>query len=97
MSKCSLTMKGPKRQQSKTFHSSFPESTVVVSPSMSGEYAIPLVFSSNPILSGWVPVAPVSIKSHEVTEYQSLQLPVLAVYGEYDAQFRGEVRKRVDF
>ena len=69
-----------------------PESTVIVSPSMSGQFAIPVVFSGRPVLSGWVPVAPVSISSHKLEEYQSLQLPVLAVYGENDNQFRSQVR-----
>lgn len=69
------------------------ESTVIVSPSMSGGFAIPVVFSGRPVLSGWVPISPVSISSHKLEEYQSLQLPVLAVYGENDNQFRSQVEK----
>jgi len=69
------------------------ESTVIVSPSMSGGFAIPVVFSEPALLSGWVPVAPVSITSHKLSEYQALRLPVLAVYGENDNQFRNQVEE----
>ena len=59
---------------------------------MSGGFAIPVVFSEPALLAGWVPVAPVSITSHKLSEYQALRLPVLAVYGENDNQFRNQVR-----
>lgn len=60
---------------------------------MSGQFALPLVFSQDSPLKGWIPIAPVGMTKHDISEYQSLKLPVLAVYGENDSQFRTQVEK----
>lgn len=63
---------------------------VVVSPSMSGMYTIPYIFSHHfknhkNKLIGWVPVAPTGVTSHTQIEYEGVKLAnVLIAYGEND-------------
>jgi len=70
------------------------KSFVLVSPSMSGRFAIPYVFSkqrSDWKLKGWVPVAPVSIRDHSEAEYAELKyLKTWVVYGEKDSSGRAQ-------
>lgn len=67
---------------------------VLVSPSMSGRYAIPYVFSevrkSSGILKGWIPVAPVSIRDHREEEYAKIDVKTFIVYGEKDSSGRAQ-------
>lgn len=60
---------------------------VIVSPSMSGSYALPFIFQGDQgrNLRGFVPVAPVGTDQHSESDYKNLQLPTLIVYGENDA------------
>jgi abhydrolase domain-containing protein 14 len=56
---------------------------VVVSPSMSGRFAMPFVVTHSDRLRGFVAVAPVSIKQHE-KELAGIDVPLLAIWGEKD-------------
>ncbi len=56
---------------------------VLVSPSMSGGYSLPLVAQQPEKLKGFVPVAPVSIPTYE-KQLQGIILPTLAIWGSND-------------
>jgi len=59
------------------------ERPVVVSPSMSGAYSLPLLADSPSRLSGFVAVAPVSIPRH-AGRLAGSPVPILAVWGQKD-------------
>jgi pimeloyl-ACP methyl ester carboxylesterase len=56
---------------------------VLVSPSMSGGYSLPLVAQHPEKLKGFVPVAPVSLPSFE-QQLGGIELPTLAIWGSND-------------
>ncbi len=56
---------------------------VLVSPSMSGGYSLPLVAQHPDKLKGFVPVAPVSIPSFE-QQLRGIELPTMAIWGSND-------------
>ncbi len=60
-----------------------PKRAVVVSPSMSGRYSMPLVTTHCESLSGFVAVAPVGILSHK-DQLKNITVPTLAIWGEND-------------
>ena len=63
------------------------ERPVLISPSMSGSYALPFIFQGDKgrNLRGYIPVAPVGTDKYSEDDYKSLQLPTLIVYGENDS------------
>jgi pimeloyl-ACP methyl ester carboxylesterase len=57
---------------------------VIVSPSMSGRYSLPLVVNHSDKLSGFVAVAPVGIVSFEA-QLPGAAVPTLAIWGSNDS------------
>lgn len=59
---------------------------VVVAPSMSGSFALPLLLddAAGVSMRGFIGVAPVSVASHTAAEYFKTKLPILYIYGELD-------------
>ncbi len=56
---------------------------ILVSPSMSGIYSLPIVVAHPDKLTGFVPIAPVGIPTYE-KQLQGNPLPTLAVWGSND-------------
>ncbi|NXX51760.1 ABHEA protein, partial [Tricholaema leucomelas] len=57
---------------------------VLVSPSMSGRFALPFLVAQGDQLSGFVPIAPVGTKDYTAEQYQRIQTPTLILYGDHD-------------
>ncbi|XP_014814958.1 PREDICTED: alpha/beta hydrolase domain-containing protein 14A-like [Calidris pugnax] len=57
---------------------------VLVSPSMSGRFALPFLLARGDRLAGFVPIAPVGTKDYTAEQYQQVQTPTLILYGDRD-------------
>ncbi|XP_002741876.1 putative protein-lysine deacylase ABHD14B [Saccoglossus kowalevskii] len=57
---------------------------VIISPSVSGEYSLPLVLKHPDVVRGYVPVAPVGTSKFTVDEYRQCHVPTLIIYGDQD-------------
>lgn len=58
---------------------------VIVSPSMSGTFSIPLLLRKPALFKGFVPVAPGAALEHRRAEFTEVKdIPALIVYGELD-------------
>lgn len=57
---------------------------VLVSPSMSGSFSLPLLERNPDLICGYIPVAPVSTGSYSKDFYQSLKVPTMIIYGSKD-------------
>ncbi|NXJ01742.1 ABHEA protein, partial [Psophia crepitans] len=57
---------------------------VLVSPSMSGRFALPFLLARGDRLAGFVPVAPVGTKDYTAEQYRRVQTPTLILYGDRD-------------
>ncbi|NXE78037.1 ABHEA protein, partial [Cochlearius cochlearius] len=57
---------------------------VLVSPSMSGRFALPFLLARGERLAGFVPVAPVGTKDYAAEQYRRVQTPTLILYGDRD-------------
>lgn len=59
---------------------------VIVSPSMSGSFSIPLLLRKPSLFAGYIPVAPGVASSHSASEFAAISaVPALVIYGETDA------------
>ncbi|XP_075288557.1 protein ABHD14A-like [Opisthocomus hoazin] len=58
---------------------------VLVSPSMSGRFALPFLLVRGDHLAGFVPVAPAGTKDYTAEQYRRVQTPTLILYGDRDA------------
>ncbi|NWY63429.1 ABHEA protein, partial [Chionis minor] len=59
---------------------------VLVSPSMSGRFALPFLLARGDQLAGFVPVAPVGTKDYAAEQYRRVQTPTLILYGDRDTR-----------
>ncbi|NWR80608.1 ABHEA protein, partial [Centropus unirufus] len=57
---------------------------VLISPSMSGRFALPFLLAHRDQLAGFVAVAPVGTKDFTAEQYQQVQTPTLILYGDRD-------------
>lgn len=57
---------------------------VLVSPSLSGQYALPFLMESHHLLHGFVPIAPVYNHNYTREQFWAVKTPTLIVYGDMD-------------
>ncbi|XP_074952391.1 protein ABHD14A-like [Phalacrocorax aristotelis] len=57
---------------------------VLISPSMSGRFALPFLLVRGDRLAGFVPIAPVGTKDYTAEQYRQVQTPTLILYGDRD-------------
>lgn len=73
---------------------------VIVSPSMSGGFALPYLFKDPAnVLSrsrGYVPVAPVGTDNYKPDQYKALKIPTLVIYGEKDTGIGATAKKNLE-
>ncbi|XP_033875714.3 protein ABHD14A isoform X1 [Acipenser ruthenus] len=60
------------------------QAPVLISPSMSGRFSLPLLMHHSSRLRGFVAVAPVGTKLYSEQQYHSIQTPTLIVFGALD-------------
>ncbi|XP_071816518.1 putative protein-lysine deacylase ABHD14B [Apostichopus japonicus] len=57
---------------------------IIISPSMSGKFSIPLLITHPEAFKGYVPVAPVGTNLYKESNYQKVEVPTCIIYGEKD-------------
>ncbi|XP_045848231.1 protein ABHD14A isoform X3 [Meles meles] len=57
---------------------------VLVSPSLSGRYALPFLIRGHHQLRGFVPIAPASTQNYTQEQFWAVKTPTLILYGELD-------------
>lgn len=58
---------------------------VIVSPSMSGSFSVPLLLRKPSLFAGYVPVAPGIAKMYPAEDFEAVKgVPALIIYGEKD-------------
>ncbi|XP_069331892.1 protein ABHD14A isoform X2 [Eulemur rufifrons] len=57
---------------------------VLVSPSLSGRYALPFLMRGHHQLRGFVPIAPTSTQNYTQEQFWAVKTPTLILYGELD-------------
>jgi len=57
---------------------------VLVSPSLSGHYALPFLIRGHHQLRGFVPIAPASTQNYTQEQFWAVKTPTLILYGELD-------------
>lgn len=60
------------------------KNVVLVSPSLSGRYALPFLIHGHHQLHGFVPIAPTSTQNYTQKQFWAVKTPTLIVYGELD-------------
>lgn len=58
-------------------------SPIIISPSMSGRFSLPLLISSPDRIKGFIAVAPVGIPQYQ-SQFTSIHTPILAIWGAND-------------
>lgn len=66
---------------------------ILVVPSLTGSYALPVVLRSGFPLRGFVAISPVNTELFTPKEYKLLKIPSMAVYGQDDAKFKATALK----
>eukprot|EP00071_Canis_lupus_P011745 XP_005632524.1 protein ABHD14A isoform X2 [Canis lupus familiaris] len=57
---------------------------ILVSPSLSGRYALPFLIQGHHQLRGFVPIAPASTQNYTQEQFWAVKTPTLILYGELD-------------
>ncbi|XP_006169401.1 protein ABHD14A isoform X2 [Tupaia chinensis] len=60
------------------------QNAVLVSPSLSGHYALPFLMRGHRQLRGFVPIAPTSTQNYTQEQFCAVKTPTLILYGELD-------------
>ncbi|XP_037385970.1 protein ABHD14A isoform X1 [Talpa occidentalis] len=60
------------------------QNAVLVSPSLSGHYALPFLIRGHHQLHGFVPIAPVYTQNYSQEQFWAIKTPTLILYGELD-------------
>ncbi|KAF6312399.1 abhydrolase domain containing 14A [Rhinolophus ferrumequinum] len=60
------------------------QNAVLVSPSLSGHYALPFLMRGHHQLHGFVPIAPASTQNYTQEQFWAVKTPTLILYGELD-------------
>uniref|UniRef100_A0A8C2H0Y5 Hyaluronidase n=1 Tax=Cyprinus carpio TaxID=7962 RepID=A0A8C2H0Y5_CYPCA len=68
---------------------------VLLSPSMSGHYALPFLQKHSAQLHGFVPIAPVGTRGITPQQYRDIQTPTLVIYGELDTNLGAQSHKNL--
>lgn len=66
------------------------QNAVLVSPSLSGQYALPFLMQGHRQLRGFVPIAPTSTQNYNQEQFWAVKTPTLIVYGELDHKLAQE-------